>query len=123
MSTQEVANKLVELCRRGEWQQVHDELYHQDCESIEPAGTPWGNVKGMEAIAQKGQQWASSIEEFHGSEVSDPLVAGDYFTVRMKTDTTMKGMGRVQFEELCLYEVQDGKVVKEQFFYAPPPQE
>ena len=122
MTTQEVANQLVDLCRKGEWAQVQQNLYDQDCESIEPAGTPWGNVKGMDAIAKKGEQWASSIEEFHGNEVSEPLVAGDFFSVRMSTDTTFKGMGRVHFEELCLYEVKDGKIVKEQFFYTPMPQ-
>ncbi len=122
MTTQEVANQLVDLCRTGEWAQVQQNLYHQDCESVEPEGTPWGNVKGMEAIHQKGEQWASSIEEFHGIEVSDPLVAGDFFSVRMQTDTTFKGMGRTKFEELCMYQVKDGKIVKEQFFYTPMPQ-
>jgi len=122
MTTQEVANRLVELCSQGNWQQAHDELYSQDATSIEPDGTPWGNVKGMEAIAQKGKEWSKSIEEFHGLEISDPLVAENFFTVRMETDSTMKGMGRMKFEELALYEVQDGKIVKEQFFYTPPPQ-
>lgn len=122
MTTQEVADKLVELCGQGDWQQVHDELYHAEAESIEPAGTPWGNVKGMEAIAKKGEQWKGMIEEFHGNEVSAPIVAENFFAVRMVSDTTMKGMGRMKFEELAIYEVKDGKIVKEQFFYTPPPQ-
>lgn len=121
MSTETIANRLVDLCRHGQWQKVHEELYSQDAESIEPAGTPWGHVKGMEAIKEKGAAWAGMIEEFHGNEVSDPIVAGNFFSVRMMTDSTTKGMGRVKFEELAMYEVQDGKIVKEQFFYTPPP--
>lgn len=52
-------------------------------------------------------------------DISDPLVTSDYFVVRMVSDNTMKEIGRVQFEELCLYEIRDGKIVKEQFFYTP----
>ncbi|MGI9543100.1 MAG: SnoaL-like domain-containing protein [Cyclobacteriaceae bacterium] len=122
MTTKEIANRLIELCSQGEWQQAHDELYSRDAESIEPEGTPWGNVKGMEAIAKKGEQWSAGIEEFHGVEISEPVVADNFFAVRMVSDTTMKGMGRLQFEELAMYQVQDGKIVKEQFFYTPPPQ-
>ncbi len=119
MTTAQVANRLVELCRTGAWAQAQEELYAENAESIEPAGTPWESVKGKKAIQEKAAQWFSSVEEVHGSEVSDPLVAGNFFSVRMMNDTTMKGMGRNQFEEICLYEVQDGKVIKEQFFYQP----
>jgi hypothetical protein len=31
-------------------------------------------------------------------------------------DVTLKGMGRQHMAELCVYEVKDGKVIKEQFF-------
>jgi hypothetical protein len=30
---------------------------------------------------------------------------------------TMKGSGRMKMDEIALYEVKDGKIVKEQFFY------
>ena len=117
MTTQEIAERLVALCRQGNWEQAQQELYHQDAASIEPEGTPWGNVTGMEAIKAKGEQWQQSVEEFHGNEVSDPLVAGNFISVKMSSDITMKGMGRMKFDELCLYEVKDGKIIKEQFFY------
>jgi limonene-1,2-epoxide hydrolase len=35
----------------------------------------------------------------------------------MGMDVTMKGPGRVQMDEIAVYEVKDGKIVKEQFFY------
>ncbi len=122
MSTQEIADRFVELCRKQEWQQIYSELYSNEAESVEPSGTPWPAAKGMDAIAKKGEQWQGMVEEAHGMEISEPLVASDYFTVRMVSDNTMKGMGRVKFEELSMYQIQDGKIVKEQFFYTPPPQ-
>lgn len=35
----------------------------------------------------------------------------------MGMDVTLKGMGRRQMDEIAVYEVKDGKIVKEQFFY------
>jgi hypothetical protein len=35
----------------------------------------------------------------------------------MSFDATFKGGGRTKMDEICVYEVKDGKIVKEQFFY------
>jgi hypothetical protein len=35
----------------------------------------------------------------------------------MGMDETFKGMGRNKMDEIAVYEVRDGKIVKEQFFY------
>jgi hypothetical protein len=32
-------------------------------------------------------------------------------------DITVKGIGRMKMDEVMLYEVQDGQIVLEQFFY------
>jgi len=60
------------------------------------------------------------VEEFHGAKISDPVVGNNYFAVSWWLDTTMKGRGRMQMEEICLYHVQNGKIVMEQFFYDMP---
>lgn len=122
MKTKEVADRLVDLCRKGDYATVYQELYHKDVISQEPEGAPWGTIQGLEAMAEKGKQWGESIVEMHGGDVSDPIVADDYFSCVMKYDATFKEGGRVQFEEICVYEVKEGKVTKEQFFYAPPSQ-
>ena len=57
------------------------------------------------------------IEERHGGSFSDPIVAGRYFSVAMVLDATFKGQGRMVLEEICLYEVKDGKIILEQFFF------
>jgi hypothetical protein len=53
----------------------------------------------------------------HNASVSDPLIAGDFFTVAMSFDVTFKKSGRTQMEEIALYEVKDGKIVMDHFFY------
>lgn len=119
MKTEEVANRLVDLCRKGDFETIYRELYHQDAISQEPEGTPWGTVQGMAELAKKGEMWNASMEEMHGSTVSDPVVADNFFSCAMSFDATFKETGRQQMEEICLYEVKDGKIVKEQFFYTP----
>jgi len=118
MTTEEVANRLVELCRIGDYAKVYEELYHKDIVSIERKGAPVEVTKGMEGIKEKGKRWNAMIEEMHSGFVDDPIVSGDFFSLVMGYDCTFKEMGRIQSSEICVYEVQDGKVVKEQFFYS-----
>jgi hypothetical protein len=35
----------------------------------------------------------------------------------MGMECTMKGMGRTKMDEIAVYEVKDGMIVKEQFFF------
>lgn len=120
MTTQEVANKLVEYCSTGQWEKAQSELYHDNAVSIEMEGAKDvpPKVEGLEAIKQKGIHWESMVEEFHGMEIDGPIVAGDHFSCTMKMDITMKGAPRMKSEEIALFKVADGKIVSEQFFYA-----
>lgn len=121
MSTQEVANRLVELCRKGEYEKAVEELYSPAIKSIEPAGAMMPTVEGFEGIQAKSEQWAAQIKEMHGGHVSEPLVADNYFSVAMGFDATFLDGNRVKSDEICVYQVEDGKIVHEQFFYSPPP--
>jgi len=118
MSTQEIANRLVELCQKGDFEGAHRELYAEDCVSIEPYATPdfQQEVHGLEAIREKGEKWASMVEENHALKVGEPVVGTNSFAVTMFMDVTMKGKGRMAMTELCVYQTKDGKIVAEQFF-------
>lgn len=120
MNTQQIAERLVALCREGKYEQAQDELYAQDAVSLEMEGGQGGalgNVSGLDAIKEKGRRWADNIVEIHGGSVSDPVIADHWFSVAMGIDATYKDMGRVPMEEICVYQVRDGKIVREQFFY------
>ena len=55
MSTGNVARRLIELCRAGQFDRALEELYAQDARSIEMDGMdggPLGNVDGLDAIKQ-----------------------------------------------------------------------
>ena len=120
MNTASVANRLVELCREGKFEQAYDELFAKNAENIEMPSMsegPLGNAKGLDAIRAKGKAWGEAVQEMHGGSVGDPSVSGNWFSVPMSMDVTMKGQGRMNMEEICVYQVQDGKIVREQFFY------
>ena len=120
MTTQDVANRFMELSKEGKYDKIQEELYAQDCESIEPAhavAAGLAHAKGMDAIKEKAKKFNESIEEMHGGYTGDPIVAGNYFSVAMGMDATMKGAGRMKMDEIAVYEVKDGKITKEQFFF------
>jgi len=118
MTTQEVANRLVELCSQGKIHETLSELYADNAISIEPNDSMGPRQQnGLPAIIEKGKMFDSMLEEFHGSTISDPLIAGNYFSISWILDATMKGRGRVKMEEICIYKVEEGKIVQEQFFF------
>lgn len=120
MTTQEVATRLVELCRAGNYEQAKKELFAQDALSVEPEGVPNRIAQGMEALAQKGKAFQEKTETIHKNEVSDPVVAENFFSCSMKMNLTMKGMSEpIDMDEMCMFTVKDGKITKEEFFYTP----
>ena len=117
-STAQLANQYVDLCRQGKHFEIIDKLYGDNIVSREMPNWPGQTViEGIKAVVEKNDQWFESLEELHSSNVSDPIVAGNHFTVRMDFDATFKGQGRQQMEEVAVFEVNNGKIVNEQFFY------
>jgi hypothetical protein len=118
MTTEEVAARFNALAKEGKWFDIQAELFADHAVSIEPAhAAGFQSAEGKEAIKAKGEAFAGMIEETHGGYASEPLVGGNHFSISMGMDVTMKGGQRSKLDEIALYEVQDGKIVKEQFFY------
>jgi hypothetical protein len=119
MTIQEVANRLVAYCREGKFDTAQKELYADDATSIEPSGSPgFKSVTGKDKIIEKGHQFQTMIEQVHSSSISEPNIAGDFFSIAILFDVTLKGMGRVNMDEIAVYCVKEGKVISEHFFYS-----
>lgn len=118
MNTSEIATRLVEYCRNGQYEEAQRELYANDAVSIEPYATPAFDkeVKGLDAILEKGKKFQAMVEEMHNNTVSNPLVTGNSIAFILTMDATMKGKKRESMSELCVYQVKDGKIVSEQFY-------
>ena len=118
MTTNEIANHLVELCRKSDFETAQKDLFSDDAVSIEPHATSDFDkeTKGLNAIIEKGKKFGAMVDETHNITISDPLIASNSFACIMNMDITMKGQDRMAMKELCVYEVKDGKIVSEHFF-------
>ena len=117
MTTQEVANRLVDLCRKGKVLQAQEELFAENVTSHEASHSPVPPALGREAVLTKGKNFAAMIEKTHSGFFSDPIVGGNYFSIVCKLDADLKGQGRMVWDEICVFGVKDGQVISEQFFY------
>jgi SnoaL-like domain len=118
MTTQEIADRLTELFKEGNWQQAQEELFSPNVVSLEPSHSPgMQTVTGLDNVIKKGQMFQEMVEEVHGGYARGPLVAGNHISFAIGFDATMKSQGRSMMEEIAVYEVKDGKIVKEQFFF------
>ena len=121
MNTQEIAQKLYEHCQNRTEAQGLKELYAPVATSTEAMGPPGMDltVTGFEAIQGKHDWWENSFE-VHDVKMEGPFINGDRFCMIFEMDTTEKASGeRWQGKEIALYEVENGKIVRESFMLQP----
>ena len=118
MTTQEVAARFDELAQQEKWFEIQDELFADNVKSIDPPNSPYFKyAEGKAAVRKKGEDFVKRIEAVHRMYTTDPVVGGNHFAVGREMDITVQGLGRIQINEVMLYEVKDGQIVLEQFFY------
>lgn len=121
MTTQEIAARYHELASQQKFIEIQDSLYDENviCQEAEKApslGIPVF-THGREAVKAKGIARRATMETLHSYSCGEPIVAGEFFSVVLKQEVTFKGRPRISVEEIGVFQVKDGKVIKEQFFY------
>lgn len=119
MNTIEIAKKMVGLCRQGKNIEALNTLFADDVVSVEAAAPPGMDrvARGLAAVKAKGEWWMSN-HEIHSASVSGPWPHDDRFIVGFQYEVTNKPSGqRMKMDEVGLYTVRDGKIVREEFFY------
>lgn len=119
MNTLEVGKKLVEMCQSGQNMQAIEQLYSPDVVSVEAQSMPNmpAEMRGIQAVIGKGKWWNEN-HVVHSSTCKGPFPNGDRFACVFTFDVTNKPSNqRFQMEEVALYTVKDGKIVREEFFY------
>src|SRR5688572_24305648 len=118
LTTQEVAARFNELAKQEKWFEIQDELFADNVRSIDPGGSPYfGYAEGKAAVRKKGEDFVSRVEAAHRRFTTAPIVTGNHFVVGREVDIEVKGHGRIQINEIMLYEVRNGEIISEQFFY------
>ncbi len=120
MTASEIAKAYVGLCKEGKNGECLDTLFAKDAVSVEAAAPPGGErtVKGLEAIHGKSKWWTDN-HTVHKAEVFGPYPHDDRFAVRFLYDVTNKPSGkRFTMDEVGVFTVANGKITREEFFYA-----
>ena len=123
MSTMELAQAIKQCVQKNEPKTAYTQYFAADMVTVESMAGPDGkrDMDGLEAALAKGEMWDQMMET-HSIEVSEPLVAENHFVLKFCFDVTNRQSGnRAKLEELGIYTVKDGKVVREEFFYTPDP--
>ena len=117
MSTQEVAEKVVELVRQQAWYKALDTLYDKDIVSVEASASEGESAekRGIDQVRGKVDWWLNAME-VHSFTAKGPFVAHDRFVVQYDADVTEKNSKkRFQLSEVGVYTVKNGKIVREEF--------
>ena len=112
---------MVAGCREGREVENLDTLYAQDAVSVEAADMNGmgRETTGLDGIKAKHAWWDSEME-MTGGAISDPMLHGDdRFAVLFEVQGREKASGNsFDMKEIAVYHVADGKITREEFFYA-----
>jgi ketosteroid isomerase-like protein len=123
MDTKQIGEKLVSLCSNGKNLDAIDSLYSADIVSVEAHGSPEmpAEMRGIDKIRGKNQWWYDN-NEVHSAKVEGPYPHNDRFAVRFHYEVTPKAGPqkgkRLKMDEVGIYTVKNGKIVREEFFYS-----
>ncbi|MCK8523276.1 hypothetical protein M0D21_16975 [Aquimarina sp. D1M17] len=115
--TTTIATAVVALLREKKFLEAQKQWFAEDAINQEPEAYQQKSVSGLKAMMQKEKNFLSIIKQWNHFQVSDPLIAKDHFSIHMVTDVTLVNDQRVAIDEIIVYEVNDQKITKEQFFY------
>jgi hypothetical protein len=112
----EIANGLKEMLSERKFVEAYQLLFSDDAESIDPLNTSGQPLKGLTTLLDREKDFLSRIAAINKISLSDPIIAGSYFTFSLKMAFEVQNQGHMEVEEICLYKVKDGKIISQQFF-------
>lgn len=117
MNTNQIGTRLKELLQTGQFETAQRELFSDDALSLEPDASNLPPTKGLQAILEKGQNFRNSVAQFHSLTVAEPVISFNHIALALKVELTFKGQDKTVMDEIIVYQIEDGKIVQEQFFY------
>lgn len=113
-SAGEIGRDLVALFNAGKADDVEKKWWSPKVVSVEGIGLAW---HGAKAATAKNQQWYSENEVLGGS-AEGPYVGASGFSVKFKMHVKHRASGKeTMMDEVGVYTVQGGKIVREEFMY------
>ena len=117
MSLADLDKQINDAILAGKSMETFESHYADDLVMQENSEEP---TVGKDANREREQAFAANIEEFHGAQLHAATVGDDVSMSEWTFDFTLKGMGRVTFNEVIRRQWRDGKVVNERYYYNLP---
>jgi hypothetical protein len=114
-----IAKEFAALIRAGKSDEVEKKWLAPGIESVEGVGASLAWT-GKKAVLAKYRGWEAD-HEIHSMKLEGPWVGATGFALRFQLEATQLSTGqRIAMEEVAVYTVRNGKVVREEFHFALP---
>lgn len=112
----EIGGDLVAMFNRGLMKEIEDKWYSPKIVSIEGVGVAMA-WHGRKAVTEKSDQWTAT-HRIHGASAEGPYLGATGFAVKFALDVEdTEADTRTMMEEVGVYTVENGKIVREEFMY------
>jgi hypothetical protein len=112
----EVGADLVAMFNRGEFAAIEEKWWSPKITSVEGVGVAMA-WEGRKAVVAKNKGWMET-NAIRSARAEGPFVGASGFAVKFWMDVEEKTSGkRTEMEEVGVYEVKNGKIVREEFMY------
>jgi hypothetical protein len=108
-------NELNDLVLQGKGLEAFEKFYHEDVVMQENEQNP---TIGKAANREREENFFSSIVEFRAARPLKVTVGEGVSMVEWYYDYTHKDWGIRNYTQVSVQEWQDGKIIKEKFYYA-----
>jgi hypothetical protein len=107
MSANEFANDVAELCQQRRLLEAMDLLAHRR------------ELRSKAAVCAKNSDWLEA-SEVHRADFTGPFASLERFPLVFDVDWTRRATGeRLRMQEVAVYTVENGQIVREEFLYGP----
>ncbi|MEO1438254.1 MAG: nuclear transport factor 2 family protein [Bacteroidota bacterium] len=119
MTNQTIADQLQAFIQQGDYDGAYDALFHPEAVALEPQLAEMGlaEVKGLDAIKDKVQALSAGIESLVSREMSPAIVTDKHIAFTNIVHAKLKDGNDFKLSEICLYQIEDGKIISEEFIY------
>lgn len=115
MNVHAIDTRINELILSGKALDAFDEFYADDVVMQENSDAPF---VGKVLNRQREFEFFGSIEEFFGATLLASAVNGDTTFSQWSWDLSLKGIGRIEMNQVAVRTFKGGKVAHERFYYS-----
>ena len=116
MSIRDSVERLIQLVERGQFLEAIESYYAPEA-SMQENGQP--PRVGLPQLLENERKAMARFKIIHVSQAASYVVDGNRVAINWIFDVTDQRGGRYVLDEIAYQEWQDGKIVKERFYYDP----